>query len=154
MSINAGMMSSNSDTWETPPEFFKAYDHEFRFALDVCATSENAKCKRYYTPEQDGLAQTWNGVCWMNPPYGRKIVRWVKKAYESAVAGATVVCLLPARTDTKWFQEYCLKSRDIRFIRGRLRFVSAKNSAPFPSVVVVFSPASLRGEEKHNEANP
>ena len=82
------------------------------------------------------------------------IIRRVKKAYESAVAGATVVCLLPARTDTKWFQEYCLKSRDIRFIRGRLRFVGAKNSAPFPSVVVVFSPASLRGEEKHNEANP
>ena len=137
--INAGMMTSSTDLWETPQDFFDALNAEFGFELDVCALPKNAKCTRYYTPEDDGLSMAWEGVCWMNPPYGRQIGRWVEKAYQEAERGrATVVCLLPARTDTRWFQDFCLKSRDIRFIRGRLRFGDAKNSAPFPSVVVVF----------------
>lgn len=130
--------SSKTDLHATPPEFFKALNAEFGFNLDVCALPENAKCQRYFTPEQDGLKQEWVGVCWMNPPYGRTIKQWVKKAYESAVNGSCVVCLLPARTDTSWWHEYVMKAKDVRFIRGRLKFGDAKNPAPFPSAVVVF----------------
>ncbi len=87
----------------------------------------------------DGLALTWLGTCWMNPPYGRKIGQWVRKAYESSLLGATVVCLLPARTDTAWWHDYVVKG-EIRFLRGRLKFGGQKNSAPFPSAVVVYRP--------------
>lgn len=138
--LNSGMMTSKTDLWATPQDFFDRLNDEFQFDLDVCATQDNAKCPRYFTKEQDGLTQPWHGICWMNPPYGRSIGAWVAKAYQSALTGAaTIVCLLPARTDTGWFQDYCLKSSDIRFIRGRLKFGDAKNSAPFPSVIVVFS---------------
>ena len=136
--ITDGLMSSKTDLWETPQEFFDRLDAEFHFDLDVCALPENAKCKRYFTPTQDGLLQDWKGVCWMNPPYGRQIGRWMKKAYESSVhGGATVVCLVPARTDTAWWHNYAMRG-EVRFIRGRLKFGGSKNSAPFPSAVVVF----------------
>jgi len=131
------MFSSRSDEWETPLDFFKTLDQEFNFSLDVCALPHNAKCKTYFTPEKDGLAQKWSGTCWMNPPYGRQIGRWVEKAYREAQQGATVVCLLPARTDTRWWHDYCMKG-EIRFIRGRLKFGGSQNSAPFPSAVVIF----------------
>jgi phage N-6-adenine-methyltransferase len=137
LSINAGLFTSNTDLWATPQDFFDDLNVEFQFELDVCALPENAKCDKYFTPEMDGLNQEWEGVCWMNPPYGREISKWVKKAYESSLNGATVVCLLPSRTDTKWFQDYCMKG-ELRFIRGRLKFGNSKNSAPFPSVIVVF----------------
>jgi phage N-6-adenine-methyltransferase len=133
------MFSSATDIWATPQTTFDELNAEFGFELDVCALPNNAKCERYFTPEQDGLKQEWVGVCWMNPPYGRAIGEWVRKAYESAQAGATVVCLLPARTDTKWFHAYC-RSGEVRFVRGRLKFGGSKNSAPFPSMVVVFKP--------------
>lgn len=123
--------------WATPQAVFDELHREFGFETDVCAIAENAKCPRYFTPEQDGLAQAWTGVCWMNPPYGRAIGTWVQKAYESARGGATVVCLLPSRTDTRWWHDYCMKGQ-IRFLRGRLKFGGCKNSAPFPSAVVVF----------------
>ena len=110
--------------------------------MDVCATSENAKCKKYYGPEEDGLKQEWKGVCWMNPPYGREIWKWMKKANESALAGTTVVCLVPARTDTAWWFDYCAKG-ELRFIKGRLKFGGSKNAAPFPSANIVFSPPTL-----------
>lgn len=139
MGINKGMFSTGQIEWETPAALFDKLDSEFGFTLDVCATQGNAKCARYYSTEQDGLRQAWSGVCWMNPPYGRVISRWVKKAYESALSGATVVCLLPARTDTKWWHEYCMKG-EIRFIERRVKFVGGKSSAPFPSVVVIFQP--------------
>ena len=100
--------------------------------MDVCATSENAKCKKYYGPEEDGLKQEWKGVCWMNTPYGREIGKWMKKANESALAGTTVVCLVPARTDTAWWFDCCAKG-ELRFIKGRLKFGGSKNAAPFPS---------------------
>jgi phage N-6-adenine-methyltransferase len=97
------MFSSASDEWETPQEFFDAVDAVFHFTLDVCATNVNAKCERYYTKVDDDLSQAWEGVCWMNPPYGREIALWVQKAYESSLTVGTVVaCLLPARTDTGW----------------------------------------------------
>lgn len=119
--INKALFSSQKEEWETPQDLFDKLNEEFHFDLDVCALPENAKCKNYYTPEIDGLKQTWKGVCWCNPPYGRKIGEWVKKAAEST---ATVVMLLPARTDTKWFHEYIYgaTNADIRFIKGRLKF--------------------------------
>ena len=134
------MFSSKTDLWETPQEFFDELDREFHFDLDVCALPENAKCARYYTPEQDGLSQPWKGVCWCNPPYGREIGEWVSRAYFESIAGATVVMLLPARTDTRWFHEYIYGRAEVRFIKGRLKFGGSKNSAPFPSMVVIFRP--------------
>lgn len=137
--MTSGLFSSRTDEWETPKDFFQKLDDEFRFDLDVCATPENAKCKRYFTKEQDGLKQEWKGTCWMNPPYGRQISLWVKKALDSARGGATVVCLLPSRTDTQWWHSYVIAhAAEVRFIKGRLKFGGSKNSAPFPSVVVVF----------------
>ena len=131
--------SSKTDLWETPQDFFDRYNAIYGFTLDVCALPDNAKCNTYFTPEQDGLSQEWVGVCWMNPPYGRAIAKWVQKAFESAKHGATVVCLLPARTDTRWWHDYCQRG-DVTFVRGRLKFGGHKNSAPFPSAVVVFKP--------------
>ena len=129
--------SSATDLWATPQEFFDKQNAIYSFTLDVCATADNAKCLRYFTEADDGLTQPWHGVCWMNPPYGRTIGQWMKKAYESSQAGATVVCLVPSRTDTVWWHDYAMKGH-IEFIRGRLKFGSAKNSAPFPSALVVF----------------
>ena len=135
--INKGLFTSQTDNWETPQALFDKLNDEFHFGLDVCASLDNAKCKKFYTKEQDGLNQEWTGVCWMNPPYGKEIGKWLKKAYESSINGATVVCLIPARTDTAWWHNYVMKGK-IRFIRGRLKFGNSKNSAPFPSAIVVF----------------
>ena len=132
------MFSSKTDKWETPQDFFDKLDDEFNFTLDVCALPENAKCSNYYTPEQDGLAMPWKGVCWCNPPYGRQIGQWVRRALFASVSGATVVMLLPARTDTRWFHEYIYGKAEIRFIRGRLKFGGVDNAAPFPSMVVIY----------------
>jgi phage N-6-adenine-methyltransferase len=129
--------SSKTDMWATPQAFFDKYNEIYKFDTDVCAIAENAKCQKYFTPEENGLSQEWTGKCWMNPPYGREIKKWVKKAYESSLDGATVVCLLPARTDTAWWHDYCINGK-IEFIRGRLKFGNAKTSAPFPSAVVTF----------------
>lgn len=129
------MFSSKTDLWETPQALFDELNREFGFQTDVCALPENAKCDEFYTQEQDGLSQQWTGVCWCNPPYGRQVGKWVKKAAES---DATVVMLLPARTDTKWFHDYILPKAEIRFIKGRLKFGGSKNSAPFPSMVCIF----------------
>ena len=129
--------SSKTDQWATPQWFFEKYNNIFNFTLDVCADECNKKCDRYYTKEQDGLSQEWDGMCWMNPPYGREIIKWMQKAYESSLTGATVVCLVPSRTDTKWWHEYAMKG-EIEFIKGRLKFGNVKNSAPFPSAIVVF----------------
>ena len=120
-------------------EVFDDLDSEFGFELDVCALPSNAKCERYFTPADDGLSQTWSGVCWMNPPYGKEIGLWMRKAYLSSRHGATVVCLVPARTDTRWWHDYAMRGQ-IRFIKGRLKFGDAKANAPFPSAVVIFQP--------------
>ena len=131
---------SDSPEWATPQDLFDELDAEFHFATDVCATAENAKCSRFYTRADDGLAQDWRGVCWCNPPYGREIGAWLQKARTAAEKGATVVCLVPARTDTRWWHEHVTKA-DVRFLRGRLKFGGSKNSAPFPSALVVFRPS-------------
>ena len=126
----------------TPQEFFDKLNDEFNFDLDVCADEFNAKCLAYFSKKYDGLKQEWHGVCWMNPPYGREISAWMRKANESAKNGATVVCLVPARTDTNWWHQYAIQ-HEVRFVRGRLKFGDAKNSAPFPSAVVVIKPSRL-----------
>ena len=133
------MFSSKTDMWATPQDLFDELNEEFHFETDVCAVPSNAKCKEYYTPLDDGLSQEWSGVCWCNPPYGREIGKWVEKA---ATSKALTVMLIPARTDTKWFHEYIYGKTEIRFIKGRLKFGGAQNSAPFPSMIVVF-----RGEK-------
>jgi len=130
--------SSATDDWATPQDFFDSLNAIYNFELDVCASETNAKCAKYFTKEVDGLMQPWGGVVWMNPPYGREIGLWMKKAYESHKQnGATVVCLVPARTDTAWWHDYAMNG-EITFIRGRLKFGGSKNAAPFPSAVVVF----------------
>lgn len=159
--------SSESDEWETPQAFFDEVDKEFGFTLDVCAQPGNKKCDAYFSPEVDGLSQLWTETCWMNPPYSQ-LCPWLKKACESAREnGATVVALVPARTDTAAFHDYVLPyspyknivqrpiksleemvtaqgqykvSAELRFIRGRLKFSGHKNSAPFPSMLVIFRP--------------
>jgi len=135
--ITSGLFTSQTDEWETPQWLFDKLNKEFNFSVDVCADQENAKCNKYFDKTTDGLTQEWTGICWMNPPYGRQIGKWIKKAYESSLRGATVVCLLPARTDTSWWHDYCMKG-EIRFLRGRLKFGDSKNSAPFPSAIVIF----------------
>lgn len=135
--------SSATVEWATPWAIFNPLDAEFGFTVDVCASADNAKVARYFTEAMDGLAQDWTGeVCWMNPPYGRVIGDWMRKAYESAQAGATVVCLVPARTDTRWWHDYAMKG-EIRFLKGRVHFENGdtKAPAPFPSAIVVFRAA-------------
>lgn len=135
----SAMTSSERHDWETPPDFFAELDAEFHFEIDVCALPHNAKCATFYAPQDDGLRQPWApSVCWMNPPYGREIGAWVEKAAAEAREGALVVGLLPARTDTRWFHEHVLGRAELRFIRGRIRFVGAPHSAPFPSLVAVW----------------
>ena len=116
---------------------FKKLDDEFHFTLDVCALKENAKCKRFFSPEEDGLKQPWEGACCMNPPYGREIGRWMEKALNESEKGALVVCLVPARPDTEWWHKFALRG-EIRFLRGRLKFGKGKREAPFPSAVIIF----------------
>lgn len=137
------MFSSKSDNWATPQWLFDQLHAEFDFTLDVCADAQNAKCHSFFSQEQDGLSQVWNGRVWCNPPYGRVIGNWVKKCAEYAQGGGLAVMLLPARTDTRWFHEYIYGKAEIRFLRGRLRFGNATENAPFPSMIVIFRGESL-----------
>ena len=131
--------SSDRMDWETPDDFFELLNDEFKFTLDVCADKNNTKCKRFITKEMNAFKKSWEGeICWMNPPYGKEIGNWMKKAYEESRKGCTVVCLIPSRTDTKYWHDYAMKAKEIRFVKGRLRFVGADSSAPFPSCIVIF----------------
>jgi len=134
------LFSSKSLEWSTPRTFFQELDKEFSFNLDPCAQSHNAVCSKYFTTDDDGLAQDWSGhTAFVNPPYGRVIGLWVKKAYEAAqTKGTVVVMLIPARTDTRYWHDYVMKADEIRLIKGRLKFGGGTNSAPFPSAVVIF----------------
>jgi len=151
--VNKGLFTSNSNEWETPQELFDELNKEFNFTLDPCASHYNAKCGMYFTKQQDGLKRNWwywignkKGYhrVFMNPPYGRQVGKWIEKAYKESQGGCIVACLLPARTDTKWFHDYCSKG-EIRFLKGRIKFLNrdlwghkTKNSAPFPSMIVIF----------------
>lgn len=139
--MTIGIFSSRTEEWATPQYVFNWLNSKFNFNLDVCATSENAKCKNYFTKEQNGLEQDWGtNICFMNPPYGREIYKWMHKALRMSQEGATVVCLVHARTGTKWFHETAMKADEIWFVKGRLKFGDGKQSAPFPSCVVIFRP--------------
>ena len=149
--MNEAMFSSQRTDWETPKELFNELDREFHFTLDPASTDENAVCKKHFTPREDGLAQSWHGeTVFCNPPYGRDLPVWIEKAATEARKGATVVMLIPARTDTKAFHDFIYGKAEIRFLKGRLKFglggVSS-DAAPFPSMVVVFRP------EVDNERN-
>jgi len=135
-----GLFTVDRDDWETPDGLFAQLHSEFHFTLDVCASANSTKCARYFDIEQNGLKQSWsNDICWMNPPYGRQIKKWIRKAYAESFRGATVVCLVAARTDTVWWNSYAVKG-EIRFIRGRIRFKGAKWNSPFPSAIIIFRP--------------
>lgn len=139
--------SSKSNEWDTPQAFYDRLNKHYGFTLDPCATKQSAKCEKYFTESDDGLNQSWAGeTVFMNPPYGRQIGKWIKKAHDEAKnnKGTTVVCLIPSRTDTKYWHDYCMQAHELYFVRGRLKFGNSNssgqknNSAPFPSAVVVF----------------
>ena len=130
--------SSATNEWHTPDALFKHLDDEFNFTLDPCSNGLNAKCAKFFTEADDGLSKDWhNDVVFMNPPYGRAIGKWIEKAYLESLKGGTVVCLIPSRTDTRYWHDYCMKATEIRLIKGRVKF-SGKDPAPFPSAIVVF----------------
>jgi len=137
------MFSSKTPEWGTPQAFFDKLNEKYNFTLDPCGNESNHKCAKYFSVEEDGLSQDWGGhKVFMNPPYGRMIKEWIRKAYEeSRKRNTTVVCLIPARTDTKYWHDYCMEyAKEIHFVKGRLKFEgTSNNSAPFPSAVVVFS---------------
>ena len=130
--------SSETDDWATPQWLFDELNREFDFSLDPCSDGINNKCERFFTKRENGLKQNWNGeTVFMNPPYGSAIAKWMKKAYLESCKGATVVCLVPSRTDTAWWHEYAMQG-EIRFLRGRIKFGNATHNAPFPSAIVIF----------------
>ena len=140
------MFSHKTDIWATPQKFFDDLNEEFHFTLDPCANKENHKCEKYFTEEDDGLSQDWSkDIVFCNPPYS-KSKEWIKKASEEAKKGSTVVMLIPARTDTKAWHEYIFGQTnvEIRFIKGRLKFGDGKNSAPFPSAIIIFKPFTIQ----------
>jgi phage N-6-adenine-methyltransferase len=135
--------NSVKQDWTTPQSLFNKINLEFNFEWDLAASETNAKCSKFFTKEQDGLKQIWDGVCWLNPPYGdksSKMVDWIKKAYNDSKNNdkLTVVMLIPARTNTKWFHEYCMKAAELKFILGRPKFGDSKHGLPQPLVLVVF----------------
>lgn len=146
--MNQALLSSKNMCWCTPSSFFEELDKEFHFTIDAAATESSAKCVKYFTPETDGLLQHWaGGAVFCNPPYGRQIGKWVRKAYEeSQLTDYPIVLLIPARTDTSYFHDYIYGKAEVRFIRGRLKFTDeqghAFDPAPFPSMVVIYNPVS------------
>ena len=141
--VDKALFSSNREDWETPQDFFDRLDAEFHFTLDAAASPENAKCENYYTKEDDALTKNWEGVVWCNAPYGKRkpkvLYSFVKKGWEEAQNGNIVVMLVASRTDVKWWHDYAMGAKEIRFVKGRLKFVGGDSGAPFPSAIVVFT---------------
>lgn len=134
------MFSSDKQDWRTPNYLFEDLNREFNFSLDAASSDENCRCEQHYTEENSGLDKPWiHGSVYLNPPYN-DCRTWLRKAYEESEHGTRVVCLVPARTDTLAFHEYCMRAEEVRFIRGRLKFSESNNTAPFPSMIVVFGP--------------
>lgn len=140
MTLNNSLYSSKTIEWPTPQWLFDKLNGEFLFTLDVCANEHNKKVSNYFDIKTDGLKQKWSGSCWMNPPYGKTIKDWVKKAAEERKNGVLTVALIPARVDTKWFHEYVLGHAEIRFLNKRLEFGDANNKAPFPCILAIYRP--------------
>lgn len=139
--VDNALFSSKSLEWETPQWLFDTLDNEFKFDVDVCASPVNHKLIPYLDIHRNSLTIPWSEhyrTCWMNPPYGRGIGKWMCKAYEESLKGCTVVCLVPSRTGTRWFHDWVLGKADIRFLKGRLKFGSSKNSAPFDSILAIY----------------
>jgi site-specific DNA-methyltransferase (adenine-specific) len=135
--------SAKSIEWETPPEIFNPLNDEFHFTLDVCASKSNKKCDRYFSKTEDGLFQSWSGeVCWMNPPFGRPVQLWIRKALEESLGGATVVCLIPAKTNTNWWHELVIGRAEVRFVRGRIKFIrygkQTTQALPWPMAILIY----------------
>jgi len=138
--LNGERFSSTSVERETPQALFDKLNNEFHFTLDPCATLENTKCSKYYTKEQDGLKQDWSGdIVYCNPPYGKEMTKWIKKSIEESKKGAICVVLIPARTNTNWWHDLCMKATEIRFLRGRPKFGNMKHGLPFPLALLIFS---------------
>jgi site-specific DNA-methyltransferase (adenine-specific) len=146
------MFSSKSDEWETPQDLFDTLNKEFKFTLDPCSQHYNHKCDKYYTQEDNGLSKDWSGeIVFCNPPYGGSIGKWVEKCYKESLNGTKIVMLIPSRTDTRWFHSYILGKAEIRFLKGRLKFVNRSfptwneegnyklSPAPFPSMLVIYN---------------
>jgi phage N-6-adenine-methyltransferase len=139
---NGPGQSSKKMDWETPQHLFDEWNAKFNFTLDACASSENAKCRHFFTADDDALVQDWgSNVVWMNPPYGSQLSKFIAKAHQASIDGATVVCLIPSRTDTRYWHDYVMQ-HEIISLKGRITFVGAKYSAPFPSAVVIMRPGS------------
>ena len=142
--MNGVHFSMKTNEWTTPQYLYDELNDEFGFTLDPCCTIQSAKCDKFYTKEENGLIQDWSkDVVFMNPPYGREIPKWIAKAYVESLSGAIVVCLIPSRTDTKYWHEFIFPYAEIRFIKGRLKFGGHKNAAPFPSAIVIFKGEKL-----------
>jgi len=143
MALFTNKFDSAKQEWATPQSLFDALDSEFHFTCDLAADSTNKKCDSYFDQNVDGLKQTWKGTCWLNPPYGDrkyKLVDWIKKAHVEVQSGdCTVVLLTPARTNTKWWHDYCMTATEIRFLCGRPKFGGADHGLPQPLAIVVFS---------------
>lgn len=146
--VNQSWFNRSKVEYETPPEIFEPLNKEFGFTLDVCADESNHKCREYFTKEQNGLARDWSGVCWMNPPFGREMKKWIIKAYSEYQKGSTVVCLVPARTNTAWWHDYCMKG-EVRFIRGEVTFVGCTNGLWLPMSIVVFQHSAPPNNRLH-----
>ncbi len=131
---------SNTVEWETPPNLFNPLNDEFGFTLDVAATIENAKCEKFWTIQDDGLKMPWNGTCWLNPPYGRDVPKWLERALTESYHGTIIVALVPARTNTKWFHDLCLKVAEVRFVCGRPKFGDSDHGLPLPLAVIIYRP--------------
>lgn len=150
MALQKAMVSSKTNEWSTPQDFYDELDNEFGFTLDVAATKENAKCKKFFTIEDDGLSKDWSSdICWMNPPYGGHTGEWIHKAYSESLNGSTVVCLIVSSTDRSYWHDYIFPfAYEIRFIRGRLRFGTAKSTAPFASAIILFNGLTKQTQPK------
>lgn len=135
--FDSNRFASKKQDYATPWDLFNVLNDEFHFTLDVCADEQNRKVDKYFSIKDDGLSQDWKGVCWMNPPY-KDMKKWIIKAYEESIKhDSIVVCLIPARTNTNWWHDYCMKG-EIRFIRGRPKFEGCKHGLPQPLAVVIF----------------
>ncbi len=151
MGIGENSFKSKSEEYETPKEIFESLQREFNLQLDVCATRENTKCKKFYDKEDNALIQDWwrFGNFWMNPPFGRQLKKWVQKAYEESQKGVTGVCILPVRSNTLWWHKYIIDTKvEVRFLKGEIKFSNHKRGLWLPFAIVIFRcRSSSKGEQ-------
>jgi len=146
--VKQSWFNRDKTNYETPDNIFNPLNEKYHFTLDVAADNENHKCDNYYSQEDDGLNKDWGiNICWMNPPFGRGLKKWVAKAHSESLKGATVVCLIPVRTNTNWWHDYCLQA-DVEFIKGEVTFKGYDRGLWMPFAIVVFSPKELEEAQK------